>query len=157
MKPSYPGRKVCRELAVLCPEPQARPPKGKWCLAPEVRLGVELGPWVCLPSSPPPKQSLLGFSDRKSQWCHFQLERETDVPRSVSLSRINDTLLPPQAFSTMANNRLFHSVWGSSWSTWCKKAALAADWDSCIWQPSSKKHYYHFGPNHTAGWCQCRL
>lgn len=40
-------------------------------------------------------------------WCHFQLLRETDAPRSISLSSIKDVLLSHWAFLRDENSTTF--------------------------------------------------
>lgn len=84
-------------------------------------------------------------------WCHFQLLRETDAPRSISLSSIKDVLLSHRAFLREENSTTFIPLKPAGTSRVFPlllvkgvNKGLAGDGDSYFGKPLSAERYYSF-------------
>lgn len=84
-------------------------------------------------------------------WCHFQLLRETDAPRSISLSSIKDVLLSHQAFLGRKTTQVLFPLKPAGASRVFPllpvkgvSKGLAGDGDSYLGKPLSAKRYYSF-------------
>lgn len=84
-------------------------------------------------------------------WYHFQLLRETDAPRSISLSSIKDILLSHRAFLREENNTTFIPLKPAGASRAFPlllvkgvNKGLAGDGDFYFGKPLSAKGIIHF-------------
>lgn len=99
IKTNYPWKEVGSVCSAVQWGPGCVHCEERWRLAQGAEgshVATEPHPW-CLPS--------LGTGSHV--WCHFQLQREPDAPRSISHSSVKEVLWSYQASLTKENSKTF--------------------------------------------------